>query len=83
MHEDFATWLRITRTGRDAFGVDEPLLIYRLSQASKSGNKLKAFIMNWNTYRYIGLSPAAAAYYMVWYTLNGLRKYRNLRRKLS
>ena len=80
MHEDFATWLRITRTGRDAFGVDEPLLIYRLSPASKSGNKLKAFVMNWNTYRYIGLSPVTAAYYMAWYTINGLRKYRNLRR---
>ena len=79
MHEDFATWLRITRTGRDAYGVDEPLLIYRLSPASKSGNKMKAFVMNWNTYRYVGLNPAAASYYMIWYTLNGLLKYRNLR----
>lgn len=56
MHEDFAIWLGITKTGRKAYGVDEPLLIYRLSASSKSGNKLKAAMMNWNTYRYIGLN---------------------------
>lgn len=80
MHEDFATWLRITKSGTDAFGIDEPLLIYRLSASSKSGNKKKAAHMNWNTYRYVGLSLPEAAYYMVCYTINGLLKYRHLKR---
>lgn len=80
MHEDFATWLRITKSGTDAFGIDEPLLIYRLSASSKSGNKKKAALMNWNTYRYVGLSLPEAAYYMVCYTVNGLLKYRHLKR---
>lgn len=78
MHEDFADWLGILKDGYTAYGVDEPLLLYRLSSGSKSGNKLKAARMNWNTYRYVGLNPLEAAYYMVWYTINGVLKYRNL-----
>lgn len=79
MHEDFAIWLGITKTGRIAYGIDEPLLIYRVASSSKSSNKVKAAKMNWNTYRYIGLRPLAAAYYMCWYTVRGLIKYRNLK----
>ena len=79
MHEDFAIWLGITRTGRKAYGIDEPLLIYRLAKSSKSSNKLKAAKMNWNTYRYIGLNFIAALYYMCIYTVNGLLKYRHLK----
>ena len=62
-----------------AYGVDEPLLIYRIAKSSKSGNKFKAAKMNWNTYRYIGLNPIEAAYYECWYMVNGFLKYRNIR----
>lgn len=79
MHEDFAIWLGITRTGRKAYGIDEPLLIYRLAKSSKSSNKLKAAIMNWNTYRYMGLNIITALFYMCIYTVNGLLKYRHLK----
>ena len=79
MHEDFACWLQILRTGEKAYGIDEPLLIYRLSGNSKSGNKLKAAKMNWNTYRAVGLNVLASAYYMAWYTVNGLLKYRHFK----
>lgn len=79
MHEDYATWLKIMKTGIDAYGVDEPLLIYRLSSGSKSSNKIKAAKMNWNTYRYVGISFIKSIYYMGCYTINGLKKYRNLK----
>ena len=78
MHEDFAVWLRITRAGYKAYGIDEPLLIYRLAKNSKTGNKLHAARMNWNTYRYIGLDIFETVYYMAWYIINSLLKYRNL-----
>ena len=78
MHEDFAVWLNITKTGRTAYGIDEPLLIYRIAKNSKSGNKLKAAKMNWNTYRYVGLNVFAASYYMGWYTVKSIIKYRHL-----
>lgn len=79
LHEDFVCWLRMLRGGALACGIDEPLLIYRLSPTSKSGNKLKAAKMNWNAYRAAGLSVPAAAYYMVFYAVNSLLKYRNLK----
>ena len=78
MHEDFAVWLQILGEEDYAYGVDEPLLIYRLSAASKSGNKLKAAGMNWRTYRRSGLGFFRSLYYMGWYTVNGIRKYRQL-----
>jgi len=79
MHEDFAIWLSILKEGRKAYGVDEPLLIYRIAKSSKSGNKVKAAKMNWNTYRYIGLNPLSALYYECWYMVKGLLKYKNLK----
>lgn len=78
MHEDFAIWLSILKKGTKAYGVDEPLLIYRIAKSSKSGNKVKAARQNWNTYRYVGLNLMEAIYYECWYIFNGIRKYRNL-----
>ena len=79
MHEDFAIWLGISKEGIIAYGIDEPLLVYRLATSSKSSNKLKAAKMNWNTYRYVGLNPVQSFYYMCWYTVKGLQKYSHLK----
>ena len=79
MHEDFAIWLSILKEGRKAYGVDEPLLIYRIAKSSKSGNKVKAAKMNWNTYRYVGLNVVEAAYYEAWYMFRNVMKYANLK----
>ena len=79
VHEDFVCWLRLLRSGEFAYGIDEPLLIYRLSSGSKSGNKLEAAKMNWNAYRAVGLNFLEASYDMSWYAVNGLLKYRNLK----
>ena len=79
MHEDFAIWLSILKEGKKAYGVDEPLLIYRIAKSSKSGNKVKAARMNWNTYRYVGLNRLEAAYYECWYMSKNVNKYTNLK----
>ena len=79
MHEDFAMWLSILKSGIIAYGIDDPLTIYRVSANSKSGNKLKSAVMNWKTYRFIGLNVFESAYYMIWYTVNGILKYKNLK----
>lgn len=81
MHEDFACWLCFLHEGNVAYGIDEPLLIYRLSAKSKSGNKFKAAKMNWNTYKAIGLNFVQKIYYMSWYIFKGLMKYKNLAEK--
>ena len=79
IHEDFAVWLSILKEGSCAMGLDEPLLIYRLNENGKSSNKAKAALMNWHTYRYIGLSLPKAFSSMVSYTIRGLKKYRHLK----
>lgn len=79
MHEDFAIWLSILKEGKKAYGVDEPLLIYRIAKSSKSGNKVKAAKMNWNTYRYVGLNQIEATYYEGCYMVKNVIKYMNLK----
>ena len=75
MHEDFAVWLRVLRTGVTAYGVNEPLLIYRISRNSKSGNKLKTVKMTYKVFRFIGINPIGSAYFMMRCVLGAVRKY--------
>lgn len=80
IHEDFAVWLQILKEGNYAVGINEPLLTYRLSANSKSGNKLKAARMNWNTYRYLKINYLLSVKYMFHYALRSLKKYSKLSR---
>jgi teichuronic acid biosynthesis glycosyltransferase TuaG len=61
-HEDYASWLSIVREVGVAYGLDEPLLAYRLSPGSKSANRAVSAVMTFNAYRCAGYgAPAAAA----------------------
>jgi hypothetical protein len=42
VHEDYVCWLSILKEIKVAYGVTEPLMIYRLTTGSKSRNKFKA-----------------------------------------
>lgn len=75
IHEDYAVWLQILREIPCAIGIDEPLLVYRVSSGSKSGNKAKSARMQWNTYRYMGISKICSLVYFASYALCGLRKH--------
>lgn len=82
LHEDFAVWLRILKEKHlYAYGLNQPLLIYRVSSASSSGNKWKAAQMTFRVYHYIGLPLAEALYYWLCYTKRSFFKYRNLKKK--
>ena len=81
MHEDFACWLLLLKNGNKACGIDEPLVTYRVSGDSMTGNKLHAAIFNWRTYRFVGLNIFQAAFYMVFYAVNGVIKYSHLKQK--
>ena len=76
IHEDFYSWIKMLEEIEFAYGIDEPLLIYRISDSSKSGNKLMAAKMNWNTYRKAGIPMPSAAASMICYAINGIKKYR-------
>lgn len=78
IHEDFAVWLRVLRTGISAYGVNEPLLVYRISRYSKSGNKKNTIKMTYQVYRCIGINPVGSAYFMLRHILGSLKKYRKI-----
>jgi len=76
MHEDYAVWLSVLKNeGIDAYGLDRPLLVYRVSSGSKSGNKGKAALMHWRVYRHIGLPFVPSIYYFGFYMVRNLKKY--------
>ena len=53
-HEDYGAWLRILREVPAAYGVNEPLLIYRIVPGSKSSGRLRSANMYYLTCRDIG-----------------------------
>lgn len=76
MHEDYAVWLSILKNERIlAYGIDRPLLIYRVSVNSKSGNKGKAALMHWRVYQHIGLHFIPSMYYFGFYMVRNMQKY--------
>lgn len=79
MHEDYAVWLRILKQGVTAYAVNEPLLIYRISRNSKSGNKFKTIEMTYKVFRFIGINPIGAAYFMTRHVIGSLMKYRKIK----
>ena len=74
-HEDYICWLRILQKYGRAAGVNKPYLAYRLSEGSKSRNKLKSAWMTYTAYRYAGYGPARSAVFFVSYMIHGIMKY--------
>jgi teichuronic acid biosynthesis glycosyltransferase TuaG len=79
MHEDYAVWLRVLGTGVSAIGINEPLLIYRISRNSKSGNKMKTIKMTYKVFRFIGINPIGSTYFMLRHILGSIKKYRKIK----
>lgn len=74
MHEDYATWLLILKKYKYAYGINEPLLVYRLSENSKSSNRLKSAKMIYKTYRYVGYNAMLSLFLMFRYSFYSIRK---------
>lgn len=49
--QDWALWLKLTRDGARAYGILEPLAIYRKRKTSLSSNKISLLRYNWFVYR--------------------------------
>jgi glycosyltransferase involved in cell wall biosynthesis/lipopolysaccharide/colanic/teichoic acid biosynthesis glycosyltransferase len=63
--EDTATWWQILKSGVTAYGLDEPLAIYRRPPKSLSSDKKVAIKRIWNLYRTTeGMSKLKATLYM-------------------
>lgn len=80
VHEDFVTYLTIMKEEKlDAFGINEPLGLYRLTVGSKSRNKFKALKMTYNSYKVVGLNFFQRIFYLPFYMLNGIKKYKGMK----
>lgn len=75
MHEDYAAWMLILREIRCAYGINEPLLIYRLSAHSKSGKRFRSAMMNYNSYRYVGYNVVQSILLMLRYSVHSIKKH--------
>lgn len=72
--QDYALWLKITKTGLKAYGFPEVLAKYRLGNKSISSNKFKAAKMQWKVYREIEeQSLFKSLYYFIHYSYNGIK----------
>ena len=78
MHEDYYVWLTVLKNTDFAYGVNEPLLIYRLSANSKSSNRLKSARMLYNAYRAVGYDPVTSAIFTLRYSWHSITKRRNI-----
>nr|WP_279161751.1 glycosyltransferase family 2 protein [Plesiomonas shigelloides] len=74
-HEDYLTWLELTKNGLSFLGVKEALSYYRVSRKSLSSNKVKMMKCQWMIYRvYQRLPITHAVYYFTNYVIRGVVK---------
>jgi len=80
VHEDFVAFLQMLKHEKIyAYGVSDPLILYRLTLNSKSRNKMKAMVMTLQSYKEVGLNIFQQMFYLPFYILNGLKKYKGLK----
>jgi teichuronic acid biosynthesis glycosyltransferase TuaG len=78
--EDYAAWLQIVREVDCAYGLNEPLLLYRLSGTSRSGKRVKWAFMTYQAYRYVGYNTLVSAMLVLRYALHSIRKRYGIRK---
>ena len=74
LHEDYAAWIGMVRKAGRAYGLNEPLTGYRISDTSRSYNRLRSGMMNFSTYRHVGYSAFTAACMSARYAAHSITK---------
>ena len=76
LHEDYVSWLSILREDdvAVAYGLDLPLLTYRVSKSSRSGHRVRSGLMTYKAYRVVGYGPVTAAALTLRYAVHSISK---------
>jgi teichuronic acid biosynthesis glycosyltransferase TuaG len=74
IHEDYAFWLRLLRSGAVARGLPEVLADYRVHPGSASANKLKGAMAVWRILAAEGIPPAPRTVHFTRYAARALRR---------
>ena len=75
LHEDYICWLRLLEEGCKAAGVQEELVLYRLTKDSKSRVKFRSAVTTWRSLAYVGVPFLQRCASMAAYTVHGLQRY--------
>jgi glycosyltransferase involved in cell wall biosynthesis len=71
--QDYGLWLKLLKQTEFAYGIQQPLGLYRIRRDSISSNKLNTSTYNWRLYRDIEKLPfLASCYYFSHYAVRGL-----------
>lgn len=73
--QDYGLWLKILKTGVEAYAMPEVLAQYRKTASSISNNKLNLLAWNWKLLRKTqGLPFFKSVYYLAWQVISRLKK---------
>ncbi len=72
--EDSANWWKVLKKTGNAYGLNEPLTLYRRSKKTLSSNKLLAVKRVWGLYRNEGLSIPQSLYCFAGYAFNAVKR---------
>ncbi len=76
--QDYGLWLHLLKDINSTKGIMEPLAVYRILNHSVSSNKIATARYQWKIYREVEkLNIWESLYYFVFYTINGIMKYRS------
>ena len=71
-HEDYMVWLKCLKKYEVVYGINEPLLCYRMSEKGKSRNPIKSAWMTYGMHRCMGKSLISAAFYTGSHLMNAM-----------
>lgn len=75
--QDFGLWLRLLKMTPRAYGIQEPLALYRMRGDSISANKKSAAMHTWRLYRDVEkLSLGASLWYFSHYAIRGVLRHK-------
>ena len=73
--QDFLTWVNLLKDLDFAYGINNPLMGYNITEHSLSSNKLQVASIQWNCYRkHLKIPFFLSCYYFVNYAFNGFFK---------
>lgn len=73
--EDYINWLQILQKIPYAYGINEPLVNYRVQSGTLSSNKLKQLIRRWKIMKLFKIPFLKRILYLFTYSFTGLLKY--------
>ncbi len=75
-HEDYSLWLKLAKSGATFFAIETVLMHYRVSENSRSHNKITAAINRFKIYRFQEkLNIFKCIKYFLFYSFSGIKKY--------